>query len=203
MRVNSKKTQMLCINGNRTDNIRTYILANGEELESTDSLKILGFLFGRTPDANLHVEKLILKAYSKLWTLRFLKKSGMKVADLRKIYDTVLRPGTEYVSVVYHSLIPQYLSDRLEAVQKMAMKIIYGSGMDYRGMVQDGTIELLSDRREKAVLEFAMKASVSSRFGAKWFPLAPNKERAVRNTTHRRYVEHRCKTERARNNPAQ
>ena len=203
MRVNSKKTQMLCINGNRTEKVLTYIMADGEELESTESLKILGFHFGTSPDANLHVEKLLLKAYSKLWTLRFLKKSGMPASELRNVYETVIRPGTEYVSVVYHSLIPQYLSDKLEAVQKMAMQIIYGFSIDYKKMVEDGTVELLSERRENAVVEFAKKAAESSRFGKKWFPEAPMRSREVRSTTRRKYKEMNCKTERARNNPVQ
>ena len=201
MRVNSKKTQMVCINGIRTDRVLTYIMANGEELESTESLKILGFHFGTSPDANLHVEKLLSKSYSKLWTLRFLKKSGMPASELRNVYETVIRPGTEYVSVVYHSFIPQYLSDKLEAVQKQAIKIIFGWDIDYQSFIDNGSIESLKTRRQEAVLRFALKAEASPRFGEAWFQKTPVLERDVRQSTRNKYVERHYRTERGRSNP--
>ena len=126
----------------------------------------------------------------------------MKQQDLRKVYDTVILPGTEYCSVVYHSLIPDYLSKGLESVQKLAMSIIYGHGNEYSRRVSEGSIELLQDRREKAVREFALKNLESPRF-KRWFPLSENGPRSVRSTTHRQYKEERCKTERMRNNPIQ
>ena len=126
----------------------------------------------------------------------------MQIKDLKKVYDTVIRPGTEYCSVVYHSLIPQYLSDRLESVQKMATKIIYGHGANYATLVENGTVELLSDRRESAILEFGRRNEGSERF-KRWFPLATVGERDVRRGTHRKYQEAQCKTERMRSNPVQ
>ena len=43
--------------------------------------------------------------------------------------------------MVYGTLIPEYLSDKLESVQRQAVKIIYGHNVDYNGLVEDGTIE--------------------------------------------------------------
>ena len=80
----------------------------------------------------------------------------MAKSDLKKVYETIIRPAIEYSSVVYHTLIPQYQSDRLEAIQKQALRIIYGQGMDYEEMVMEGTVDLLSDRREKKIEEFAL-----------------------------------------------
>ena len=75
--------------------------------------------------------------------------------------------------------------------------------MEYGRLVEEEKIELLSDRREAAALEFAKKNAATSRFGDKWFKRAMVAEREVRTTTHRKYEEMRCKTERARNNPVQ
>ena len=128
MRVNSKKTQMLCMTGTRIDEISTYTRDGNDEICSTNGLKILGFNFGPEPNVVAHVSIIVEKFYSKLWVLRFMRRSGMKSTDMRKVYDTVILPGTEYSLVVYHSLTPQYLADKLESVQKMAIKIIYGNG---------------------------------------------------------------------------
>ena len=50
------------------------------------SLKILGFNSNNRPDASHHVSLVIEKFYARLWTLRFLKRSGMTKDDLLKVY---------------------------------------------------------------------------------------------------------------------
>ena len=112
-----------------------------------------------------------------------------------------LRPSAEYSSVVYDSLIPEYVSDKLESVQRQAMKIIYGWDINYQKLVEDGVIEHLKDRRREAVLRFALKAVQSERFGPSWFKLNPETDINLRPGTRNRYLERRCRTERGRNNP--
>ena len=126
MRVNEKKTQMLCMHACKNNLISSYIRVGNGSIQSTNELKILGFKFNQDPTAIHHVNSLIDKFYSRLWTLRFLKKGGMSKPDLVKIYESVIRPAVEYSGVVYHSLIPQYQSDKLESIQKQAFRIIYG-----------------------------------------------------------------------------
>ena len=55
----------MCIR-DRHNRVNTYINTEGDKIESTDSLKILGFTFGREPNAKLHVEKLIDRFHAKL-----------------------------------------------------------------------------------------------------------------------------------------
>ena len=200
MRVNEQKTQILCIHGNPNSNIRSYIRTEEEEIVSADTLKILGFSFSNKPDATHHVTELVHKFYNKLWTLRFLKRNGMDRAGLLKIYFSVLRPAVEYCSTVYHSSIPQYMSDRLERLQKQAIRIIYGPGVDYNRLVSSGVLETLEERRTKACIRFANRAVLNPRFGDRWFPRNPA-QREARNTTRRVYDERKCRTERARRNP--
>ena len=48
MRVNDNKTQMLCLAGNNLKDINTYMhLPDGSRIEGQDTLKQLGFIFGR------------------------------------------------------------------------------------------------------------------------------------------------------------
>ena len=200
MKVNCKKTQLLCVSSSLNNEVGSYIRTNEGEIDSTSSLKILGFNFNTEPNANYHVTGLINKFYGKLWTLRFLKKSGMYQNALLGIYCDVICPSAEYSSIIYNTLIPEYVSDRLESVQKQAMKIIFGFNIDYANLVENGTIEPLKVRRTNASLAFALKASQLPRFQY-WFKQAQSWDREVRQTTRRTYVERKCRTERDRNNP--
>ena len=200
MKVNSAKTQMLCISASKNNEVTSYIRTDRNEIRSGEGLKILGFNFDKRPNAAHHVTIVINKLYGKLWTLRFLKRSKMAPSNLLKVYKEVLRTSAEYSSVVYGSLIPEYLSEKLESVQKQALKIIFGHDVDYDELVTNGTIETLKDRREQALLRFALKAASSDRFGPAWF--TENKEaRDLRASTMSKYVEKHYSTERGRNNP--
>ena len=205
MKVNAQKTQMLCIHDNNNNVIDSYIRTdcrnNDANIRSSGTLKILGFNFSTEPNANFHVTGVIDKLYSKLWTLRFLKKSGLDPARLLEVYENVIRPSAEYSSVIYNSLIPEYLSDCLESVQKQAAKIIFGWNIDYGRLIESGKIETLKCRRDKATLNFALRAEQSPRFGAKWFHESPAADREVRPSTRSKYLEKRCRTERSKNNP--
>ena len=125
----------------------------------------------------------------------------MKEKELLRIYETVIRPGTEYCSIVYHSLIPKYLSDRLESVQRQAWKIIFGWNTDLDTLISIGRVETLESRRVANCLKFAMNNKDTERFDH-WFPRAPN-NRTVRETTRRIYHERPCRTERTKRNPIQ
>ena len=65
----------------------------------------------------------------------------MGISDLIKVFDTVIRPSVEYSSVIYNPMISKKLADKLELVQKQAIRIIYGYHCDYDRMVGDGRIE--------------------------------------------------------------
>ena len=201
MVVNDNKTQMLCLHPAIHNNIASYINTVNGTIESGQCLKILGFTFDRHPNATCHVKLVIDKFYSRLWTLRFLRKSKMDSDQLLEVYKTVLRPAVEYASVVYDSIILEYLSNRHEQVQRQALRIIYGWHINVDELMIAKNIETLKQRRTTNVLKFAIKTSASDRFGPKWYTEVPAAERAVRQTTRGRFVEKRRRTERGRQNP--
>ena len=62
MRVNQKKTQMLCISSTFNSDVTTYVKTGlDERITSTTGLKILGFHFGIKPNASAQVEAIIRK----------------------------------------------------------------------------------------------------------------------------------------------
>ena len=201
MRVNENKTQLLCIHANKFNVVSSFIRTTNGNITSTNELKILGFFFDNKPNATHHVKKVIEKFHGKLWTLRFLKRGGMDRANLLKVYYTVILPAAEYCSIIYGPLIPKYVSDQLEAVQKQAYKIIYGYGVDYAGMVERGEVETLESRREEKMKKFALSAERNPRFREKWFIEKEEIGIQMRNGVRRRYEEPQYKNERLRNNP--
>ena len=94
------------------------------------------------------------------------------------------------------------MSDKLEQVQRQAMKIVYGWGVDYQGLLDTGIIKTLKQRRTEACLRFANRALFNPRFGNRWFPLN-EVDRDARTTTRRTYKEDKYRTERSKNNPLQ
>ena len=200
MRVNKNKTQLLCMNASKHSEVQSFIRSGNTEIISSDSLKILGFNFNKNPSANYHVSIIIEKFYNKLWTLRFLKRSGLSKERLLQIYYTVILPSVEYSSVVYHSLIPDHLADKLELVQKQALKIIFGWHLSFNEIVELHGIETLKQRREKEVLKFATKQASSDRFSS-WFPLSEQHAYNTRPANHRKYRETFTRNKRMKDNP--
>ena len=108
----------------------------------------------------------------------------------------------EYGSEIYDSLIPLYISNKLESVQRQAIKIMFGWSRRVEEIMETEDIETLKERRTRACLNFAIRNLKSVRFGARWFPLNMV-ERNVRPTTRRTYEEKKPRTERDKNNPLQ
>ena len=60
------------------------------------------------------------------------------------------------------------MSSQLEQVQRQVMKIIYGWSVSYSGLLRDGEVESLEERRVKAIEKFALKNEGSGDFGRKF-----------------------------------
>ena len=115
MRVNEQKTQLLCISGTNYSDVKSYIRTeSGQEIKSSDELKILGFWFGNEPTVAVHVRKLSEKFRARLWSLRHLKRSGMSPNGLLFVYLSVLRPVLDFAAPTYHSIF--YLLPRPSAL---------------------------------------------------------------------------------------
>ena len=203
MRVNQKKTQVLCMSAAVNDYVSAYIrpLVNNSVVETTssDSLKIVGFTFGNRPNVSLHIQIMCDKFRCKLWGFRKLKSSGMSQKDLLTVYTSVLRPIIEFASPTYGPMLTQELANNIEQLQLRAMKIVYGSCVSYRTVLQMTELETLETRRNNAIKKFAIKTAANPRFSNKWFPKNDNVRYNVR--CPKQYLELPCKSARLYNSP--
>ena len=94
--------------------------------------------------------------------------------DLLDIYILFIRSITEYCAVLFHSSLTQQQSNKLEAIQKTCLKVIYGeSYTDYETALQTSGLEKLSERRLRRCLDFSLKCLNNSKMSKK-FPKNPN-----------------------------
>ena len=199
MSLNDEKTQLLCVTGNTDSTISTYIRTDQtKEIASSESLKLLGFWFGKRPTAEVHVEKISAKFRKRLWALRHLSASGMSSEDLKKIYLSTIRPVLNFVAPTYHPLLNMQQCNQLEALQKRAAKIIYGFSRSYSEIISSGDLETLESRRETLCLSFAKKTSSNPLF-KDWFP---ERAHSGHDTRHpEKYLVIKSRTERMKRNP--
>ena len=95
--------------------------------------------------------------------------------------------------MVYHSLISCEQSTRLENLQKMSLRLIYGFGMKYEDLLLRACIPTLKERRESAFLKFARNLTQNSRYDH-WLPKNINTEQRLRKT--KTYKEFFARTDR-------
>ena len=130
--------------------------------------------------------------------MRNLKRAGMTRADLKRVYETILRPVLDFASATYHPLLNVNLTAELEALQKRAAKIIYGVHRSYSDVIESGDLELLETRRHRLCINFAKKSAANPKFATRWFPL---KAQSTYNTRRPDlYIEEKPKTERFKHN---
>ena len=168
MRVNSKKTQLLCVSADRSSQIVTHIVTDQGRIESTDRLKILGFVFSDKPGVHGHCEYIEEKFAQKIWILRALRSASWDSNSILRAYTCILRPVIEYASILYHSLLNETQKENLERMQRRALRIIYGWSKSYEELIEESGIETLERRRVKATEKFAKKIETNPRFAEKW-----------------------------------
>ena len=86
--------------------------------------KLLGVYL--TPDLKWtkHNAHICSKASKRLYALRLLKRNGVQYRDRQKVYCSFFRPILEYARPVWHSSLSILLSDQIEHIQKLELRII-------------------------------------------------------------------------------
>ena len=89
---------------------------------------------------------------SRLYFLRQLKRSGVAPSELVQFYVTCIKPVLEYASPVFHRSLPNYISEDLERIQRMAFRIIYPD-LSYSVALETVGLPKLHERREKISID--------------------------------------------------
>ena len=170
MKINAKKTQLLVISP-PNGCVTTGAIGDGESnIQSIDSLRLVGFNFGSSPDVGAHVESICEQYKRKKWLLYHLRDAGFKDDQLFRMYCCYVRSMIEYCSPVYHSLLSKTQEQQLERLQRHAVRVCYGHNTPVEEIMTNKNIETLAARRRRRIDKFIHKAAANPRFASSWFP---------------------------------
>ena len=133
MKINTSKTVEMVIDFSRGKVLTAAlpnIIMDGIGIQRTNCAKVLGVHISSDLTWNEHVDHMVSKASKRLYMLYQLKRAGVTQGDLLKIYLSVVRPVLEYACPVWSTNLPKYLSNKIEMIQKRALKAIY-PGLSY------------------------------------------------------------------------
>ena len=200
MTVNESKTQLLCLSTAIDSEVSSFIrTTTGGKIESGEHLKILGFHFNTNPSVECHVQEIEKKIRKRAWVIRNLKKAGLGKRDLLTCYFTLVRPVLDYAVPVYHSMLNKCQVDRLEKLQRDIFKTIYGFDRSYNEILENETLESLTERRQKLFDSFALKMLYNQSVSSSWFPVKLFEHANLRK--ERIFVEKHARTLRLYNSP--
>ena len=169
MKINSKKTKVLLfIPSKRRIDFQPEINLDGNLLDVIDQTRLVGFVLTDDLNWKKNTESLVTRAYAKMWILRRLKTLGASRRMLRLTYFQHIRSILEFGSPAWSCAITQIESEKLERVQKVALRLIYGRNISYKKLLILSNLTKLDVRREKLSLQFAKKASKHPKF-KHWF----------------------------------
>ena len=158
MKLNPKKCKEMLINFMQNDNftIRPIVLGNNT-VECVTTYKLLGIIISNDLNWNKHIDYISKKASKRLYSLRILKKVGVNRDGILKVYLTTIRPILEYGVQVWQD-IPEFLSNKLESIQKRALCTIYPCH-SYLDALNITNLSSLKDRRSQLCRKYIQKIS--------------------------------------------
>ena len=121
MKINSEKSKEIIISFAQDGNFRSTIpniKIDGRDIAQVCRAKLLGVTISQDLTWNKHVDNIVKKSGKRLYMLYQLKRAGITQKDLFSVYVSVVRPVLEYACPVWHTNLPQYLSDNIEVIQK-------------------------------------------------------------------------------------
>lgn len=153
MKLNPPKCKEMLVDFLRYNScVSCPIVTGNAVIEQVASFKFLGVNISRDLTWDVHVDYLLKKVNKRLYILRVLRRCGVHVSDMVKIYCAVIRSVMEYASPAFANL-SVCLSNALERVQKRALSIML-PGVNYREAMEQTGLATLEKRREEACEKF-------------------------------------------------
>ena len=148
----------MLVNFMQNDNLNTRPIVLGDNtIERVTTYKLLGIIISNDLKWSEHIDYVSKKASRRLHSLRILKKADVNRDGILKVYLTTIRPILEYGVQVWQD-IPEFLSNKLESIQKRTLHIIYPcySYLDALNTINLGS---LKERRAQLCCKYIRKMS--------------------------------------------
>ena len=126
MKLSPKKFKELTVHFRRhIEHFPPALVVNGNALETAEGHKVRGVTIQSNLKCDSRVNEMVGMASNRLHILRVLKRSGAPPRDLLRVHIALIRSVLEYCCPVWHSSLSVQLSERIERVQKRALRIIF------------------------------------------------------------------------------
>ena len=133
-----------------------------------DSVNLLGITLQSSLKWDEHINIITAKANSRRYFLLVFKRAGVSVPHLIKFCITVVRPTVEYVTRFWHPGTTDTLSDKLEVVQRLSLRVIFPDLTCTQARQRPG-LPTLSERHVSLCRTFASSSFDNPDF-RHWFP---------------------------------
>ena len=156
MKLNLKKTKIVCFNFTKDKQFSTDIKLNNERIETVSETKLLGTIITNDLKWNKNTDNIVKETNKRMQLLHKASKFTNNIRDLKQIYMLQIRSKLDQSAVVWHSSLSQGNRVDHERVQKSAVRCILGDS--YRGYVDAlGRLGLvtLEERRQQMCLKSA------------------------------------------------
>jgi len=164
LNINGSKTKemFLCAFNRANANVEPLKL-NDVEIQSVFSFKLLGVYIDCNLKWSTHIDSICSKANTRVYFIKHLKRSGVELEDVLHFYYSVIRPVLEYACSAWHTGLTREQSDRIEAVQKRALSIIFNMSLyeNYLEFCSSNGIETLANRRDNLCKRFFLNCVVN------------------------------------------
>lgn len=163
-KLNINKTKML-IYGNVPESARVHI--NDYEIETVSEFKLLGLTLDSKLSMDAHVKTIEKKVGKRIYILRVLKMNGVPKNTLVRLYKSQIRSVIEYCAPVLYSMLKSGQFNRLERLQTICLKTIYGFEFSSNQVRQLASIQTIQDRFSQLTDNFILKEAKNNVMG--WF----------------------------------
>ena len=188
--INGTKTKDVLISFGIPPQIETLEL-NGIDIERVHSCKLLGLIISDNLTWDANTENINKKA-----GLRCLKRAGLNINELLKVYLAIIRSVCEYACPVWATSLKKSESKILESIQKRALRIMLPN-VPYETACSKLNLPTLATRRQQLCTAFFKSMSKPDN---SLNDMLPSKRSNPYNTRSKQiYQLPRCKTKRYKN----
>ena len=198
MKLNGKKCKEMIVSFLRNEIDIPRLCIEETPLELVTSFKVLGMTLNNKLKWQDNTLVIVKKASKRLYIIRVLRRCGLSASNLLVVYLSLVRPLLEYACPIWHTMLPTYLSDKIERVQKRAFRIIYPQ-VDYEDALKIAQCTRLDERHQVICGKTFQKIQdPDSKLNHLLPPFhADMHDRELRNDSH--YWIPKCRTERYKN----
>ena len=158
MKLNEEKSKYMVFSRSQTE-FATRLTLNQNTLDRIEEVNLVGVWITTWLDWDKNTREICKRAYAQITMLTKLKYAGVSEEDLITVFILYIRSLLEYCSVVWHSTLTAEMSNNIERVQKLCLKIILGEAYDgYDIALKTCGLQSLSSRREDRCLKYGLKS---------------------------------------------